>query len=67
VILDRRAAIRAAIVAAEPRDIVVLAGKGHEEYQEIHGVKHPFSDLAEARLALAERSSIATRNNHASA
>jgi UDP-N-acetylmuramoyl-L-alanyl-D-glutamate--2,6-diaminopimelate ligase len=67
VILDRRAAIRAAIVAAEARDIVVLAGKGHEDYQEIHGVKHPFSDLAEARLALAERTLNTTRNNHASA
>jgi hypothetical protein len=31
---------------------VVLAGKGHEDYQEIHGVKHPFSDFSAARAAL---------------
>jgi UDP-N-acetylmuramoyl-L-alanyl-D-glutamate--2,6-diaminopimelate ligase len=61
VMIDRRAAIRAAILAAAPEDIVVLAGKGHEDYQEIHGVKHPFSDLAEAALALAAR---ATTNGH---
>jgi UDP-N-acetylmuramoyl-L-alanyl-D-glutamate--2,6-diaminopimelate ligase len=67
VILDRRAAIRAAILAAAPADIVVLAGKGHEDYQEIHGIKHPFSDLAEARLALAARAANPTRNSHASA
>lgn len=67
VILDRRAAIRTAILDAAPEDIVVLAGKGHEDYQEIHGVKHPFSDLAEARQALAERASIQARNSHASA
>ena len=67
VMLDRRAAIRSAILAAAPEDIVVLAGKGHEDYQEIHGVKHPFSDLAEARLALAERSANQARNSHASA
>jgi UDP-N-acetylmuramoyl-L-alanyl-D-glutamate--2,6-diaminopimelate ligase len=54
VILDRRAAIHAAIAEAGPEDIVLLAGKGHEDYQEIHGVKHPFSDLGEARSALAQ-------------
>ncbi|MEW5788489.1 MAG: UDP-N-acetylmuramoyl-L-alanyl-D-glutamate--2,6-diaminopimelate ligase [Pseudomonadota bacterium] len=53
---DRRAAIRHAILAAGPEDIVVLAGKGHEDYQEVHGVKHPFSDAEEARLALTQRS-----------
>jgi UDP-N-acetylmuramoyl-L-alanyl-D-glutamate--2,6-diaminopimelate ligase len=52
VILDRREAIRTAIAEAGPEDIVLLAGKGHEDYQEIHGVKRPFSDLAEARAAL---------------
>jgi len=67
VILDRRAAISAAILQARPDDIVVLAGKGHEDYQDIKGVKHPFSDLAEARLALAARSSNPARNSHASA
>ena len=53
--VDRRAAIRAAIQGAGPEDIVVLAGKGHESYQEINGVKYPFSDLEEAQKALAER------------
>lgn len=52
--LDRREAIHSAIAQAGPEDIVLLAGKGHEDYQEIHGVKHPFSDLAEARSALAQ-------------
>lgn len=65
--LDRRSAIRNAILAAAANDIVVLAGKGHEDYQEVHGVKHPFSDLAEARLALTERSAIEARNSHATA
>ncbi len=55
-IVDRRAAIRAAIHAAGPEDIVVLAGKGHEPYQEIDGIKTPFSDCEEARQALSSRS-----------
>ena len=50
--VDRRTAIHQAIAAAGPDDIVVLAGKGHEDYQERHGVKHPFSDFAEAHAAL---------------
>jgi UDP-N-acetylmuramyl-tripeptide synthetase len=54
VILDRREAIQTAIREAGPEDIVLLAGKGHEDYQEIHGVKRPFSDLAEAQAALAQ-------------
>jgi UDP-N-acetylmuramoyl-L-alanyl-D-glutamate--2,6-diaminopimelate ligase len=65
--LDRRDAIRTAILDAAPEDIVVLAGKGHEDYQEINGIKHPFSDLLEARLALAARPVIQSRNSHASA
>jgi len=51
-IVDRRAAIRAAISAAGAEDIVVLAGKGHEPYQEINGVRVPFSDREEAQKAL---------------
>ena len=54
VILDRREAIHAAIAGARAEDIVVLAGKGHEDYQEIAGVKRPFSDIEVARAALAE-------------
>jgi UDP-N-acetylmuramoyl-L-alanyl-D-glutamate--2,6-diaminopimelate ligase len=41
---NRREAIRYAIDNAQPEDIIVLAGKGHETYQEINGVKHPFDE-----------------------
>jgi UDP-N-acetylmuramoyl-L-alanyl-D-glutamate--2,6-diaminopimelate ligase len=44
-ILDRREAIRTACSMAQPGDIILVAGKGHEKYQEIKGVKHPFDDL----------------------
>ena len=44
VIVDRIEAIKAAIKMANKRDIIVLAGKGHEPYQEINGVKHPFDE-----------------------
>jgi UDP-N-acetylmuramoyl-L-alanyl-D-glutamate--2,6-diaminopimelate ligase len=50
--LDRAAAIGEAIAMAEPGDIVLIAGKGHENYQEIQGVKHRFSDQAIAQQAL---------------
>jgi len=49
--LDRRAAIEAAIAGAAPDDLVVIAGKGHEEVQEVRGVEHPFSDAEVARRA----------------
>jgi UDP-N-acetylmuramoyl-L-alanyl-D-glutamate--2,6-diaminopimelate ligase len=52
---DRSQAIRAAIAGANAGDVVLVAGKGHEPYQEIDGVKHPFSDTAVVRAALAER------------
>ncbi len=55
VIEDRRAAIAQAVAQAAPRDVLLIAGKGHEDYQEIAGVRHPFSDVAEARQALAAR------------
>jgi UDP-N-acetylmuramoyl-L-alanyl-D-glutamate--2,6-diaminopimelate ligase len=55
VIEDRRLAIRHAVERAAPGDVVLLAGKGHEDYQELAGVRRPFSDLAEARAALAWR------------
>lgn len=45
-------AIARLIAAAEPGDVVVLAGKGHEDYQEIAGVRHAFSDLTETTKAL---------------
>ncbi|MBP7408239.1 MAG: UDP-N-acetylmuramoyl-L-alanyl-D-glutamate--2,6-diaminopimelate ligase [Flavobacteriales bacterium] len=44
--VDRREAIRQAVGMAKPGDVVLLAGKGHETYQEIQGVKHPFDDVA---------------------
>lgn len=45
-ILDRKEAIKAAVEFAKPEDIVLVAGKGHEKYQDIHGVKYPFDDKA---------------------
>lgn len=45
-IADRREAIKTACTIAQPRDIVLIAGKGHEKYQEINGIKHPFDDKA---------------------
>lgn len=43
-ILDRKEAIRTACMLARPGDIILVAGKGHETYQEIGGVKYPFDD-----------------------
>ncbi len=47
--VDRRKAIEYALKVAKSDDIVLIAGKGHEPYQEIHGVKYPFSDIAIAQ------------------
>lgn len=44
VIEDRREAIKTAVSLAEPNDIILVAGKGHEDYQEINGERHPFDD-----------------------
>ncbi len=52
VIRDRRAAIRAAVAEARAGDVVLVAGKGHESYQEIAGVRHAFDDVAVALAAL---------------
>ena len=52
VIEDRRAAIEHAVRHASPRDVILVAGKGHENDQEIAGVKHHFSDVEVARAAL---------------
>lgn len=49
---DRRVAIAEAIAAADTDDVVLVAGKGHESYQEDSGVRQPFDDLTQARLAL---------------
>ena len=50
---DRRSAIERAVGLAEPGDVVLIAGKGHEQGQEIDGVIHPFDDRVVAREALA--------------
>jgi UDP-N-acetylmuramoyl-L-alanyl-D-glutamate--2,6-diaminopimelate ligase len=50
---DRRSAIERAVALAQPGDVVLIAGKGHEQGQEIAGVVHPFDDRTVAREALA--------------
>lgn len=52
---DRAAAIALALAEADAADVVLIAGKGHEDYQEIAGRRVPFSDLAQAQAALAAR------------
>lgn len=49
---DRAAAIRSSIAAARPDDLVLVAGKGHEDYQESAGERRPFSDIEQVQLAL---------------
>ena len=55
VLVDRGEAIRRTILVEHPAEVVLIAGKGHESYQEMHGVRRPFSDAAQARAALAAR------------
>ena len=43
-IVDRKEAIRTACMMARPGDVVLVAGEGHEDYQEVKGVKHHFAD-----------------------
>ncbi|MEO1263318.1 MAG: UDP-N-acetylmuramoyl-L-alanyl-D-glutamate--2,6-diaminopimelate ligase [Bacteroidota bacterium] len=52
VIPDRKEAIRYACTIARPHDIILLAGKGHEKYQDVQGVKHPWDDKAILMTAL---------------
>lgn len=54
-ITDRREAIRTAVALAKKGDIILVAGKGHENYQEIKGVKHHFDDVEELTKALNEK------------
>ena len=55
VIVDRAQAIEQTVQHARAQDVVLVAGKGHEDYQEVAGVKHPFSDVQHAREALLQR------------
>ena len=54
--VDRATAIRRTLREAQPTDVVLIAGKGHEQYQEVAGQRLPFSDVAVARVALLGRS-----------
>jgi UDP-N-acetylmuramoyl-L-alanyl-D-glutamate--2,6-diaminopimelate ligase len=54
-ILDRRAAIEHAVTEAEPGDVVLVAGKGHEDYQEIMGRVYPFNDVDEVQRVMREQ------------
>jgi UDP-N-acetylmuramoyl-L-alanyl-D-glutamate--2,6-diaminopimelate ligase len=51
-ISDRREAIKTAVIMANHGDVILIAGKGHETYQEIMGVKHHFDDREELKNAL---------------
>jgi UDP-N-acetylmuramoyl-L-alanyl-D-glutamate--2,6-diaminopimelate ligase len=54
-VLDRGEAIAHAVDRATPGDVLLIAGKGHEKYQEVSGRVFPFDDVAVAREALAAR------------
>ncbi|MBP1666977.1 MAG: UDP-N-acetylmuramoylalanyl-D-glutamate--2,6-diaminopimelate ligase, partial [Bacteroidetes bacterium] len=54
-ICDRREAIKTAVMLANPGDVILVAGKGHEPYQEINGVRHHFDDREELRKALSDK------------
>lgn len=56
--IDRREAIHRAMLEAAPEDVVLVAGKGHEDYQETAGVRHHFSDVEVVNEALNERRTI---------
>ena len=60
IIVDRKQAIMQVILEAHSTDVILLAGKGHESYQEMAGVRRPFSDASEARQALAARKEVGT-------
>jgi UDP-N-acetylmuramoyl-L-alanyl-D-glutamate--2,6-diaminopimelate ligase len=53
-IVDRREAIKTAVMLAEKGDVILVAGKGHEDYQDVKGVKHHFDDREELRKAFGE-------------
>ena len=53
-ISDRKQAIKTACQLAQPNDIILIAGKGHETYQEINGVRHDFDDMKIVKEILAQ-------------
>ena len=55
-ITDRRQAIRTAVALAHPGTVILIAGKGHEDYQEVKGVKHHFDDREEVKAAFSVNS-----------
>jgi UDP-N-acetylmuramoyl-L-alanyl-D-glutamate--2,6-diaminopimelate ligase len=60
--VDRLKAIRGAVAGARPADLVVIAGKGHEDYQEVHGERLPFDDRAIARALTVPDTTASGRN-----
>ena len=54
IIPDRKEAIRSSIVNAEEGDVVLVLGKGHEDYQEINGVRYPFDERVIIREIISE-------------
>ena len=58
VIPDRHDAIRAAINMAAPKDIILVAGKGHEDYQIVGSRRIPFDDTREIKMAIEEREGV---------
>jgi UDP-N-acetylmuramyl-tripeptide synthetase len=63
--VDRRQAIVDAVLRAAASDVILVAGKGHEDYQEVQGVKHPFSDVAVVQAALTQRAQTSRQERHA--
>ena len=53
--MDREFAIRRAVELAGANDIILIAGKGHETYQEIGGQRHPFDDVNVTARAMAQK------------
>ncbi len=62
ILLDRARAIAAAVELAEPEDVVVVAGKGHETYQIVGANKYHFDDCEQARIALASRKAVPAKD-----
>jgi UDP-N-acetylmuramyl-tripeptide synthetase len=60
IVPNRAEAIVQAVQLAQTQDVILIAGKGHEDYQDIAGVKHPFSDMAHAQAAVQQRATETT-------